>query len=238
MPLTTPPLVEIELAMLTSIFSTSGLEPMVRFGVRGTLIEALAGPLMWTGVPVLERNVSSELTSVRFAAENVPCGRLPAINGSNFPEACVSSMRLLAGTVTTTGEPPPAGVSDSAETETSKAITLSAGASPKRTWAEDAPGPGVGAGLVTPDPPPPQPVARTSAATTMHASNNLITGANECWDFLCFILYISPGGGPSYFEQRERAQSAVDYSSFWALVMLQLSHLLWNNFLLISPHHA
>src|SRR5579859_1609793 len=179
-PLTTPPLVVIELATLTSMLSTSGLEPIVRFGVKGTVIDALAGPLMWTAVPVLERNVSSELTRVRFAAENVPCGRLPAMNGSNLPEACVSSMRLLAGTLTATGEPPPAGVSERAETETSKAITLSAGASPKRTCAEEVPGAGVGVGpALEAAPPPPQPVDKASAAITMHAMNSRVTRDNE-----------------------------------------------------------
>src|SRR6266853_4085995 len=180
MPFTTPALVVMELATFTSIFKTRGLEPMVRFGLSGTVMEELAGPLMWTAVPVLLRNVSSELISVRFAAENVPCGRLPAMNGSNLPEAWVSSMRLLAGTVTVTGEPPPAGVSDNADTDTSKAITLSAGASPKRTWAEFAPaGVGVGPAWAAEDPPP-QPAASAIIATNMKANTNLATGRNEC----------------------------------------------------------
>src|SRR3954453_6769193 len=87
-PFTTPAaVVVIEAATFTSIFRTSGLLPIVRFGLRGTEMDALAGPLMWTGVPAVVRNVSSEFAKVRFAAENVPWGRLPAINGSNFPEA-------------------------------------------------------------------------------------------------------------------------------------------------------
>src|ERR1051326_5373246 len=159
-PFTTFPAVVIDAPTLTSIFRTSGLLLMVRLGLSGTVMDALAGPLMCTAVPVLLRNVSSEFAKVRLAAENVPWGRLPVVKGSNLPEACVSSMRLLAGTEMETGAPPPAGVSDNADTETSKEITLSAGASPKRTCAELAPGPGVGVGLdVRPDPPPPQPTA-------------------------------------------------------------------------------
>src|SRR5215472_2448990 len=182
MPFTTPPLVVMELATLTSIFSTSGVLSMVILGVSGTEMDALAGPLMCTGVPVPERNVSSELTSVRFAAEKVPCGRLPTINGSNFPEAWVSSIRLLAGTLTVTGDPPPAGVSDNAETETSKAITLSAGASPKRTWVDVVPGAGVGVGpFATGElpPPPPHPTESASIATSVKANASLVIGPNE-----------------------------------------------------------
>src|SRR5260221_13132330 len=102
------------------------------------------------------------------------------MNGSNLPEAWVSSMRLLAGTVTVTGEPPPAGVSDNADTDTSKAITLSARASPKRSWAEFAPA-GVGGGpAVAGEDPPPQPPARASIVTNMEAKTKLAPGRNEC----------------------------------------------------------
>src|ERR1044071_13528 len=193
-PFTTPPTVVMDAATFTSIFRTSGPE-MVRFGLSGTVMDALAGPLMWTAVPVPLRNVSSELTSVRFAAENVPWGRLPATNGSNLPEAWVSSMRLLAGTVTAIGEPPAAGVSDSEETETSKAITLSAGASPKRTCVDVVPaGGGVGLALLTTaPPPPPQPTASATSATSMKVKVNLATWLKEfleIWVFIC----ISPGG--------------------------------------------
>src|SRR5882724_12329134 len=179
-PLTTPAAVVMEAATFTSILRTSGLLPMVRFGLSGTVMDALAGPLMCTAVPVLLRNVSSEFTNVRFAAEKVPCGRLPAMNGSNFPEACVNSMRLPAGTATETGAPPPAGVSDNEDTDTSKAITLSAGASPKRTCAELAPAVGVGvAPGATDDPPPPQPEANAISADSIRMDVNLATGLSE-----------------------------------------------------------
>jgi hypothetical protein len=56
---------------------------------------------------------------------------------------------------------------------------------------EDVPGAGVGVGPgVRFEPPPPQPVERVSAAITMHANKNLITGANECWGVWYFILYV------------------------------------------------
>src|ERR1051326_165037 len=194
-PFTTPAaVVLIEAATFTSMFRTRGLLPIVRLGLRGTLIEALAGPLMWTGVPAVVRNVSSEFANVRFAAENVPCGRLPATNGSNFPEAWVNSMRLLAGTVTETGAPPPAGASEQDDTETSKAMTLSAGASPKRTCAEFAPA-GVGVGLVLderPDPPPPQPETNAMSAASAKTDMNLVTGLIEV--LCCVFICISPGG--------------------------------------------
>src|SRR5262249_3803817 len=182
MPLTTPAVVVMELATFTSILKTIGLLPMVRFGLSGTVMEAAAGPLMWTGVPLLLRKVSSELTSMRFTAEKVPCGRLPVTNGSNLPEAWVSSMRLLAGTATVIDAPPAAGVSESAETETSKAITLSAGASPRRTCADVVPGAGVGVGPGAMEalPPPPQPELRAIATNTRPVTNNRITGDNEC----------------------------------------------------------
>src|ERR1700753_852784 len=117
MPFTTAPDVVMEAATFTSIFRTNGLVPMVTFGLRGMETVALAGPLMCTGVPELFRKVSSELTSVRFAAENVPWGRLPTMNGSNLPDSCVSSMRLLVGTATVTAAPPPTGGSARAERE-------------------------------------------------------------------------------------------------------------------------
>src|SRR5579864_269267 len=179
-PFTTPAAVVMEAPTFTSIFRTSGLLPIARLGLSGTVMDALAGPLMCTAVPAEVRNVSSEFAKERFAAENVPWGRLPVINGSNFPEACVSSMRLPAGTATETGAPPPAGVSDNDDTETSKAITLSAGASPKRTCAELAaapPGVGVGLGLeATDDPPPPQPEARAMSIASAKIEVNLATG--------------------------------------------------------------
>src|ERR1700722_16951455 len=104
------------------------------------------------------------------------------MKGSNFPEACVSSMRLLAGTETVIAAPPDAGVRDSADTETSKAITLSAGASPKRTCAELAPaaGVGVGPGLdAMDDPPPPQPATSAISVASIRMDINLATGLSE-----------------------------------------------------------
>src|SRR5258708_37283052 len=100
------------------------------------------------------------------------------MNGSNFPEAWVSSIRLPAGTATETGVPPPAGVSDNDDTETSKAITLSAGASPKRTWAGLAPRPpGVGGGVEgTHDPPPPPPEGRAVTIASRRLNVNLASG--------------------------------------------------------------
>src|SRR6185312_7352025 len=89
--------------------------------------------------------------------------------GSNLPEACVSSMRLLAPTGTFTAAPPPLGVRLSEETLTSKAITLSAGASPKRTCVLLALPGAEGVGVVVPEPPPPQPTANTSDATITKA---------------------------------------------------------------------
>ena len=90
-------------------------------------------------------------------------------------------MRLLAGTGTATGEPPPAGVRVNADTETSKAITLSAGASPKRTCVDEAvvPGVGVGVGLEARDDPPPQPAARAMIAPSMKVDASLAIGLKE-----------------------------------------------------------
>src|SRR5579859_3677326 len=104
-------------------------------------------------------------------------------------------MRLLAGTATETAAPPPAGVSDNEDTDTSKAITLSAGASPKRTCVDVVPA-GVGVGLAllaTAPPPPPQPTASAISATSMKVKVNLATWLKEfleIWVFIC----ISPGG--------------------------------------------
>jgi hypothetical protein len=106
-------------------------------------------------------------------------------------------MRLLAGMVTETAAPPAAGVSDNDDTETSKAITLSAGASPKRTWEEVVPAAGVGVGPdAMDDPPPPQPAASAIIATSMNENTNLVTGLNECLKFCVYILYLS-WRGPS-----------------------------------------
>ena len=89
-------------------------------------------------------------------------------------------MRLLAGIATETGAPPPAGVSDNDETDTSKEITLSAGASPNRTWAELAPAAGVGVGLeLSDDPPPPQPAANAMNAASAKMDVNLATELSE-----------------------------------------------------------
>src|SRR5258708_32685270 len=119
------------------------------------------------------------------------------MNGSNFPEAWVSSIRLPAGTATETGAPPPAGVSDNEDTDTSKAITLSAGASPKRTCAELAPTPGVGVGpAVIDDPPPPQPEANAMSAASVKMDVNLATGLSKFLYFCVFIVYLS-WRGPS-----------------------------------------
>src|SRR5438270_447233 len=212
-PFTTPAAVVIEAPTFTSIFRTKGLPPITRFGLSGTVMDALAGPLMCTAVPAAVRKVSSEFANVRFAAENAPWGRLPAMNGSNFPEACVNSMRLLAGTATVTGVPPAAGVSDNDETDTSKEITLSAGASPKRTWAELAPA-GVGVGLeVSDDPPPPQPDANAMSAASAKMDANLATGLSEFLWF-CVFICISPGGDQAARSRFLSPPSNV-YKLFW-----------------------
>src|SRR5262249_27247830 len=96
------------------------------------------------------------------------------------------------------------GVSESAETETSKAMTLSAGASPKRTCVDVVPGAGVGVGPGAMEalPPPPQPAANAMMANIKHATNNLITGAKECLKvYFCILPYLS-GGGQCFFEVR------------------------------------
>src|SRR5690349_361271 len=197
MPVIAVPLTVTELARFTSMASTRGEPPTVIAGLSGTVMLALAGPLMWTGVPVPVRNVSSELTTVIFTALNVPWGRLPMANGSNLPEACVSSMRFLVPTGTFTAAPPPLGVRLSEETLTSKAITLSAGASPKRTCVLLAL-PGVEEVGVVPEPPPPQPTANASDATITKARAARLTDWET--DFMLMkrisnLLYLS--GGPS-----------------------------------------
>src|SRR5262249_25714799 len=110
-------------------------------------------------------------------------------------------MRLLAGTATLIAAPPPAGASESAETETSKAMTLSAGASPKRTCVDVVPGAGVGVGPGAMEalPPPPQPVTNAMVANTKHANNNLFTGAKECLKmYFCILSYLQEG--TKFFE--------------------------------------
>src|SRR5882672_5491817 len=122
-------------------------------------------------------------------------------------------MRLLAGTVTETAEPPAAGVSDNADTETSNAITLSAGASPKRICVDVVPGAGVGVApppVAMDDPPPPQPAANTIIATSIMAKTNLVTVFKECLKFWVCILCISPGGDQAVLENCELSQSTVE----------------------------
>src|SRR5690349_10347221 len=80
-------------------------------------------------------------------------------------------MRLFAGTATLTAWPPSLGVRLSDETLTSKEITLSAGASPKRTWVLAAPALGVGVGPAERvEPAPPQPTATSNPVTTKRAN--------------------------------------------------------------------
>jgi hypothetical protein len=124
-------------------------------------------------------------------------------------------MRLLAGTLTVTGDPPPAGVSDSAETDTSKAITLSAGASPKRTWVETLPGGGVGVGppAMAEFPPPPHPLTNATAASSMPETNNLVNPGNEC--LKVFFIVVSLLEGTKLFRGFELSQSAVEIFNFW-----------------------
>src|SRR5689334_2793388 len=80
-------------------------------------------------------------------------------------------MRLLAGTGILTAAPPLLGVSDKLLRLTSKAMMLSAGASPMRTCVLFAVAvPGVGVGLAeSPLPPPPQPMARNRPAIRVRA---------------------------------------------------------------------
>ena len=106
-------------------------------------------------------------------------GKIAKSEGFKLSEAWLSSRRLFAPTGMLIAAPPPLGVRVRAETVTSKEITLSAGASPKRIWALETAGPFTGVGFgnkATEDPPPPHPAAKTSAVTTMTATMALPAG--------------------------------------------------------------
>ena len=114
-----------------------------------------------------------------------------------------------------TADPPPAGVSVKDETETSNEMTLSAGASPKRTWVDVAlPVTGGGVGFAARDELlPPQPTARTIIAVNIAAKINLVVVFNECLKVMvCIVSFISPQKGDQVMRTFELSQSTRRYS--------------------------